>query len=175
MPQLRSRSALAWVLSFVLLADFAVGQSCYSSTYQNTRTYDGTCNNQFDTDLGSSGEFYRRGPEGAAYGPGNTPINRGIERVISNKIARADPSARDAIPHSLFATQFGQFVNHDLDNNLFVDPNSATDYPDILEVPETNDEYASSSSFFFFSFLFRSSVPLFVKLVSLFHFLSGSV
>jgi len=140
-------------LTLAVVALFCIGtiagQTC-SGPLLNLRTYDGTCNNLVDPSAGSSGEFYRRGPEGAAYGPGNTPINRGVERVISNKIARADPSLRDSIRHSLFATQFGQFVNHDLDNNLFVDPNSIS-YPDALSVPETNDEYVF---FFFFNFLF---------------------
>lgn len=139
------RAVLALVLfglvALALGGVFDDGPTC-SGNYLTTRTYDGTCNNLEDTDLGASEEFYRRGPEGAQYGAYNQPIGypqRPIERVASNKIARADPSMRDSIPHSLFATQFGQFINHDFENNRFVSPNGL-DYPDQLLVPETNDE-----------------------------------
>jgi len=114
------------------------GDPCPNDQY---RALDGSCNNEDDPDLGSAGQFYRRGPEGAEYGPGNTPVSfRPIERVVSNKVARDDPALVDPIPHSLFATQFGQFINHDIDNNAFDEPYN-TNYPDGITIPEKDDSF----------------------------------
>jgi len=96
------------------------------------RSLDGSCNNLLSPSLGQSGEFYRRGDEGAEYNADNTPVtNRPAERVISNRICRDNPSLLDPIRHSILATQFGQFVNHDLNNNAFQNPQSLT-YPSHL-------------------------------------------
>jgi len=113
--------------------------ACLTNPY---RTVDGSCNNIFSPTLGKAGNFYRRGPDGAQYGANNAPITypqRPYERVVSNAIARADPSVLDTdVPHTLFATLFGQFINHDLENNAFVDPGLLS-YPDMLAVPEYTD------------------------------------
>jgi len=129
-------------LFLVLLACFvAASYQTGCANYLFTRTLDGSCNNLFDANHGVAGSFYRRGHEGAEYNPDNTPVsNRPIERVISNKIARPNPALRDSIRHSLFATQFGQFVNHDLNNNRFQDPDSIN-YPDKLSIPELDDSF----------------------------------
>jgi len=110
--------------------------------FTSYRSLDGSCNNLFSPSLGAAGSFYRRGPDGAQYAANNGPITypqRPYERVISNAICRADPSLLDNdIPHSLFATMFGQFVNHDLENNGFVDP-TTLNYPDEIAVPQFDD------------------------------------
>jgi len=136
---MQQKLAIVLVLLACLLVALSHQYDC--SSHLTLRTLDGSCNNLFDAKLGSAGRFYRRGHEGAEYNPDGTPItNRPIERVVSNKIARANPSLRDSIRHSLFSTQFGQFVNHDLENNRFTNPESS-DYPEKLVVPDKDDSF----------------------------------
>lgn len=105
------------------------------------RTHDGTCNNLIFRDLGSVGQFFRRGFEGAEYERDGSPVtDRPVERVVSNRVSRNDPALEDEIPHSMFATQFAQFINHDLNNNGFDDPETLS-YTDVLQVPELDDSF----------------------------------
>jgi len=105
------------------------------------RTYEGSCNNLFFPNSGKAGIFYSRGAEGAEFADGvSQPVsNRPNERVISNAISRDDPNQNDAIPHSLFSTQFGQFVNHDLDNNRLIN-SSDLSFANEISVPELDDD-----------------------------------
>ncbi len=95
-----------------------IHQHCQLGPY---RSLDGTCNNLLFPNRGASMQFYRRGREGAEYAD-NVSLkvtDRPNERSISNVIgAQAQPPLVDPIPHSMMAVMFGQFINHDFEDNV---------------------------------------------------------
>ncbi|KAL3907318.1 MAG: hypothetical protein SGILL_008924, partial [Bacillariaceae sp.] len=86
-----------------------------------SQTLDGTCNNLLDQTLGAAFTPFRRGSEGAEYEDNvSTPVtSRPGPREISNKVGNEDVSTAgvDPIPHNMMAVMFGQFINHDFENN----------------------------------------------------------
>ena len=137
------------LLLLVSVTEQTSGTDC--SQWLTYRTLDGRCNNLLDPLHGAAGRVMRRGPEGAEYNSDGTPrTDLPIERVVSNKIARPNPTLRDSIRHSLFATQFGQFVNHDIALNRFENPES-DDYPVKLDIPDKDDRYLTRVIFSFFN------------------------
>jgi len=132
---------MALTLATAAFVDRSYGK--YQCPHQCYRSFDGTCNDIWDPLVGAAGGFYTRGPEGAEYlnlAEGTPVDNRPIERVVSNKISRDDPSEADPLGHNLFSNIFGQFITHELDNNRFLNAESATNDL-VLSVPESNDGF----------------------------------
>jgi hypothetical protein len=92
------------------------------------RSIDGSCNNLEDPKKGMSGNFFVRFNEGASYEDGiSEPIDRGNARNISNILGAfivdgnpTDPPKNDNFINT-FESMFAQFINHDLQNNLFIE------------------------------------------------------
>ncbi|RUS32697.1 heme peroxidase, partial [Jimgerdemannia flammicorona] len=94
------------------------------------RTIDGSCNNLQVPTWGKAGNYYSRGPEGAQYARGTSSGHWQTvdSRVISNAVAAngqppngvgssfGDEVLSD-LPVSLMGVYFGQFINHDMENN----------------------------------------------------------
>lgn len=97
---------------------------------------DGRCNNLLFPSWGTVDSFYKTGPEGTEQYPWQDvpqvsplptyanasllppPGPRPRARIVSNAMGvRANPLEDDPINHALFATSFGQFINHDLEDN----------------------------------------------------------
>lgn len=106
----------------------------------NKRSYDGSCNNILLKDLGKRDTYFRHLPEGREKYPWvhETRLDplptyselyklpwdgpRGNPRDITNALTmRHDTERTDPLNHSMFSTIFGQFINHDMENNRMVD------------------------------------------------------
>ena len=65
---------------------------------------------------------WRRGPEGAHYADGaRRPMDRGNERTISRRLFALGPQLTDRVRPdvNMVSVLFGQFLNHDLEDNFF--------------------------------------------------------
>lgn len=125
------------------------------------RTVDGSCNNVLFKDWGKSQTFFKVGSEGLepypwANVPKIEPIPtiadleslpsdgpRGNARNISNTLCTRqgdELTTIDPINHSMFSVMFGQFVNHDFENNQLVgaDENDSPS-PLVSYVKDLND------------------------------------
>lgn len=115
--------------TIILLLIFAtVGWSTTCSSQY--RTIDGSCNNLNDIDKGKSQKFFYRNV--VAYEDGiSIPIGRGNARNISNALCATDPlpgfppqfadPPKNSNSINMFESFFAQFINHDLEHNLFVE------------------------------------------------------
>lgn len=95
----------------------ANGISCNANDPQSV---DGTCNNVANPTNGAEFTSYRRGPEGTEYEDGvKVPAVRANARTISNRVGAevAATAGEDPIPHNMLAVLFGQFINHDFEDN----------------------------------------------------------
>jgi len=124
------------------------------------RSFDGKCNNIMNKNWGSTLSFYKNGPEGReAYPwqdipepafedlptyaeldqlPSDGP--RGNSRLVSAKLSyRNDTEVIDPINHSMFSVMFGQFLNHDFENNHLVDTHQIDDLPLVTYVVDPQD------------------------------------
>jgi len=121
----------------VLLVWTAIVAGCANADCDITepQRLDGSCNNLENPLWGSAFTVYKRGSEGAEYEDGikMKVQDRPNERDISNSISVDHPSVIDSIPHNMFAVIFGQFINHDFENNdkekLFI---SASEDPEVF-------------------------------------------
>lgn len=118
------------------------------------RTIDGSCNNLLFKNWGQAGTLYAEGPEGRELYEAQRNFQsteptevlykdqdslpdydgpRGNARNISNKLCtRTDEEEEnvvDEVNHSMFSNIFGQFVNHDLENNRMVNASSRDYFP----------------------------------------------
>eukprot|EP01127_Copromyxa_protea_P022582 TRINITY_DN816_c0_g2_i1.p1 TRINITY_DN816_c0_g2~~TRINITY_DN816_c0_g2_i1.p1 ORF type:complete len:640 (+),score=180.38 TRINITY_DN816_c0_g2_i1:42-1961(+) len=148
------------VLFFIVLALSCyltpVAGSCTASLLH--RSLDGSCNNLLHPTWGAENNFFAVGPEGRevypwiqvpqvrplpTYAEAHTlpsPGPRGSSRLISETLSkRANETAESPIPHSDFAIFFGQFLNHDLENNRFVNASSRAYFPLVDYVTNVND------------------------------------
>lgn len=125
------------------------------------RTLDGSCNNVFFKEWGKTETFFRVGQEGLeaypwAHVPKVDPMPtyadlstlpsdgpRGNARNISNLLCTRDGDELDeidSINHSMFSVMFGQFVNHDLENNQFVESDNPNGFSALVTyVKDVND------------------------------------
>lgn len=119
----------------------AVSATCNVDAPQSV---DGSCNNLANPLLGASFTAYRRGPEGAQYEDGvQIPVqSRPEPRAISNAVGKEDTATaqEDPIPHNMMAVMFGQFINHDFNNNDMVELFTRTFEEDLL-ISDPNDEF----------------------------------
>lgn len=152
-----------FVLILVVLALAFQAQAICDPISLLFRTHDGSCNNVINPAWGKNNGYYMNGPEGreiyewaevprvvpsppysdAASLPGDGP--RGNARNISNHISRRYEDEIDPINHSMFAIQYGQFICHDIDSNMFNLPstNNASDpaqFPLVSYLIETEGE-----------------------------------
>lgn len=109
------------ILSFFLCFLWPQAQVKATCSASDPQSIDGTCNNLANPQFGASFTTYRRGPEGAEFLAGGvSPVDdRPDPRVVSNRLGAEDPAspAEDEIPHNMLAVMFGQFINHDFENN----------------------------------------------------------
>ena len=109
------------LLSYLLLATATTTDASQTCNPADPQSIDGTCNNLGNPTFGAAFTVYRRGLEGAEYlNDGVSPVsNRPNPRDVSNRLGAEDPdsTAEDAIPHNMLAVMFGQFINHDFENN----------------------------------------------------------
>lgn len=137
-------------LALLLLVALSIGCCCVATpptcnpSYPY-RSYDGTCNNLLDTGMGSAGRFFTRGIEGAEFEDGvSLPFNstRPNVRVVSNALCRTNPDRVDHNRHSMFSSHFGQFVNHDIEDNRNTNTHPQNNVFDILIwIQEYDDDH----------------------------------
>jgi len=110
-------------LSLCVYLAFGICESEY-------RTFDGSCNNLVYSDYGKAGNYFLRlADEGMFADDISVPVDRGNARTISNTFAtellpgfpprRAAPPKNEQSINMLEAI-FAQFINHDLQHNLFI-------------------------------------------------------
>jgi peroxidase len=88
------------------------------------RALDGRGNNPVDPTRAAAPGLMSRGPEGADYADGlRRPMDRGNERTISRRLFSVGPDLvdREAPDLNMISVLFGQFLNHDLEDNHFFD------------------------------------------------------
>jgi len=123
------------------------------------RTVDGECNNVLFPDWGRALEYYSNGPEGREAYPwqtvpqfprGEVPTYaeldqlpssgpRGNARDISNALCIREVDDIDPINHSMLSVMFGQFLNHDMENNQMVNASSRDHFPLVTYLIDRND------------------------------------
>eukprot|EP01084_Bolivina_argentea_P086992 157184_1 len=102
--------------------------SSSSQSEREYRSYSGVCNNKYRPMEGARHNIYSRGEEGAEYtldanGIYQSPVlTRPNPRIISNSIGAASSETNGQGPLNGFGINllelfFGQFINHDLQNN----------------------------------------------------------
>jgi len=107
------------------------------SAAQEYRSLDGTGNNLADPALGSAPGLMKRGREGSSYADGmRRPHDRGNERSLSRRFFGLGEVLRDRERPdvNMISVLFGQFLNHDLEDNYFfghwIDNNKSFVTPD---------------------------------------------
>ncbi len=86
------------------------------------RTLNGTGNNEHEPTRAASPGLMSRGPEGVSYADGlRRPHDRGNERTISNRFHSLKSQLHETAGGNInmIAVLFGQFINHDLEDNHF--------------------------------------------------------
>ena len=108
-----------------------------SKTATEYRSLDGTGNNLAQPALGSAPGVMSRGPEGFSYADGiRRPHDRGNERTISRRLYGLQDvlTERERPNINMIAVLFGQFLNHDKEDNYFyghwIDNNKSFVTPD---------------------------------------------
>jgi peroxidase len=105
------------------------------------RSFDGSCNNLADPELGRVDSLFRRGQEGYFYeADGVTPIRSPQlpnERVISNALLNGGTttSGKNHIGLSLLWTYFGQWIAHDMGINKRNETSDA-----VFSLPDTDTD-----------------------------------
>lgn len=145
-------------LTLFVLCIFNTGQSLCPPTSLLYRTLDGKCNNVLFENWGRALTYYKNGPEGReAYPWAQVPqvvpmINysdvdslptqgpRGNGRDISNAFCKRESDDEvDPNDHSMFAIFFGQFINHDMENNQMVNAGSRESFPLVTYLIDRNE------------------------------------
>src|SRR6478735_437963 len=100
----------------------AGAQTTTTTAAPEYRALDGRGNNAVDPERGAAPGLMSRGPEGADYADGlRRPMDRGNERTISRRLFLAGPELehRERPELNMISVLFGQFLNHDLEDNHF--------------------------------------------------------
>jgi hypothetical protein len=160
---MRRTSAVAVVATLAVLLAVASAHlfDYYKCSNLQIRSLDGTCNNILPgrLDWGAERQFYLNGEEGvepypwidvgqvrplpkyAAVGTLPPAGPRGNARTISNTMSQrgANEHAVGALGQNMFAVHFGQFINHDFEDNANVNFSSRAYFPLVSYMTETDD------------------------------------
>jgi len=144
------------VIALIYLLPLCFG-FLFCDPFASYRSLDGSCNNLLFPHAGQAGGFLSRGREGAEYADGiSVPVtNRPNERLISNTVGVDDPSKLDNLNHTMFAVMFGQFINHDLQNNRFLAGEDILVEDSTIPLVQKDDPFC-----FFFADVFHGNFTL---------------